>query len=44
MSALCAEVHDEELLKELPAQLRTVIVAHVLREVFNTSHLFAVNL
>lgn len=39
---LCAEVHDDELLKELPAQLRTAIVAHVLRGVFDTSHLFAV--
>ena len=39
---LCAEVHDDELLKELPGQLRTAIVAHVLRGVFDTSHLFAV--
>ena len=41
--ALCAEVHDDELLKELPAQLRTAIVAHLLQGVFDTSHLFAVS-
>ena len=35
-------MHDDELLKELPGQLRTAIVAHVLRGIFDTSHLFAV--
>ncbi|CAL5221214.1 g3363 [Coccomyxa viridis] len=35
------EVHDDELLKELPAQLRTAIVAHLLQGVFDSSHLFA---
>ena len=39
---LCAEVHEGELLKELPQQLRTDIVSHVLRDIFNSSHLFAV--
>ncbi len=39
---LYAEVHEGELLKELPGQLRTAITSHVLRDVFDTSHLFAV--
>ena len=38
-----AEVHEGELLKELPRQLRTDIVSHVLRDIFDTSHLFAVS-
>ena len=39
---ISAEVHEGELLKELPRQLRTNIVSHVLRDIFDTSHLFAV--
>ena len=39
----CAEVHEGELLKELPGQLRTDIVSHVLRDIFDGSHLFAVS-
>ena len=38
-----AEVHEGELLKELPRQLRTDIVSHVLRDIFDSSHLFAVS-
>ena len=40
---LHAEVHEGELLKELPRQLRTDIVSHVLRDIFDSSHLFAVS-
>jgi hypothetical protein len=35
-----AEVHEGDLLKELPTSLRTKIVSHVLHDVFESSHLF----
>ncbi len=36
------EVHEGEILKELPVHLRAKLVCHVLRDVFQNSYIFKV--